>query len=80
MRTLSWFSAGAASAVATKLMLLEGPCEAVYCETGSEHPDNERQAYLSVASDLQYLCGPQAPALMRIIETAIYNTKAEGKL
>jgi len=41
-RTLSWFSAGAASAVATKLMLTEGPCEAVYCETGAEHPDNER--------------------------------------
>lgn len=41
-RTLAWFSAGAASAVATKLMLAEGPCEAVYCETGSEHPDNER--------------------------------------
>jgi len=28
-RTLSWFSAGAASAVATKLMLTEGPCEAI---------------------------------------------------
>ena len=41
-RTLSWFSAGAASAVATKLMLTEGPCEAVYCETGAEHPDNAR--------------------------------------
>lgn len=42
MRTLSWFSAGAASAVATKLMLAEAPCEIVYCETGAEHPDNER--------------------------------------
>ena len=42
-RTLSWFSAGAASAVATKLMLTEGqPIEIVYCDTGSEHEDNAR--------------------------------------
>lgn len=39
MRTLSWFSCGAASAVATKLM---PDAEPVYCETGAEHPDNER--------------------------------------
>jgi hypothetical protein len=39
MRTLSWFSCGAASAVATKLMV---EAEPVYCETGAEHPDNER--------------------------------------
>jgi 3'-phosphoadenosine 5'-phosphosulfate sulfotransferase (PAPS reductase)/FAD synthetase len=39
MRTLSWFSCGAASAVATKLT---PDAEPVYCETGSEHPDNER--------------------------------------
>jgi len=38
-RTLSWFSCGAASAVATKLMPDAIP---VYCETGAEHPDNER--------------------------------------
>lgn len=38
MRTLAWFSCGAASAVATKL----SNGEPVYCETGSEHPDNER--------------------------------------
>lgn len=37
-RTLSWFSCGAASAVATKLT----GAQPVYCETGSEHPDNER--------------------------------------
>lgn len=38
-RTLSWFSCGAASAVATKLT---PDAEPVYCETGSEHPDNPR--------------------------------------
>lgn len=38
MRTLSWFSCGAASAVATKLT----DSEPVYCETRAEHPDNER--------------------------------------
>lgn len=38
-RTLSWFSCGAASAVATKLTPNAIP---VYCETGSEHPDNVR--------------------------------------
>jgi len=38
-RTISWFSCGAASAVATKLLPWARP---VYCETGAEHPDNER--------------------------------------
>jgi 3'-phosphoadenosine 5'-phosphosulfate sulfotransferase (PAPS reductase)/FAD synthetase len=38
-RILSWFSCGAASAVATKLVRRAIP---VYCETGAEHPDNER--------------------------------------
>ena len=36
---LAWFSCGAASAVATKLM---PEAEPVYCETGAEHPDNTR--------------------------------------
>jgi 3'-phosphoadenosine 5'-phosphosulfate sulfotransferase (PAPS reductase)/FAD synthetase len=38
-RTLSWFSCGAASAVATKLTPEALP---VYCDTGAEHPDNVR--------------------------------------
>jgi len=42
-RTICWFSCGAASAVATKLMLRERPdATIVYCEVGAEHPDNER--------------------------------------
>lgn len=41
-RTISWFSAGAASAVATKMMLARGDVTPVYCATNSEHPDNER--------------------------------------
>lgn len=43
-RTLCWFSCGAASAVATKLVLTEAveDVRIVYCETGAEHPDNER--------------------------------------
>jgi hypothetical protein len=42
-RTLCWFSCGAASAVATKLILAENKdALPVYCETGAEHPDNER--------------------------------------
>jgi 3'-phosphoadenosine 5'-phosphosulfate sulfotransferase (PAPS reductase)/FAD synthetase len=41
-RTLSWFSCGAASAVATKLALRQGLVLPVYCNTGSEHPDNAR--------------------------------------
>jgi hypothetical protein len=42
-RIIAWFSCGAASAVATKLALLENP-EAIvaYCETGAEHADNAR--------------------------------------
>lgn len=38
-RVVSWFSCGAASAVATKL---SRPDVVAYCETGAEHPDNER--------------------------------------
>jgi|SRR5215469_3326514 len=40
MRNISWFSCGAASAVATKLALQ--PVLPVYCDTGAEHPDNKR--------------------------------------
>lgn len=38
-RILGWFGAGAASAVAIKLT---PGCLPVYCETGAEHPDNQR--------------------------------------
>lgn len=44
-RVLCWFSHGAASAVATKLTLSEGrnmPVLPVLCDTGAEHPDNDR--------------------------------------
>lgn len=45
-RVVCWFSCGAASAVATKLALEEWrgvlPIDIVYCDTGSEHPDNVR--------------------------------------
>jgi len=41
-RVISWFSCGAASAVATKLALQEhDKVEIIYQETNSEHPDNE---------------------------------------
>lgn len=43
-RTLAWFSCGVASAVATKLSLIDDPATIpVYCDTSaSEEPDNER--------------------------------------
>ena len=45
-RTICWFSCGAASGVATKLLLSSASdrtdIRVVYIETGSEHPDNER--------------------------------------
>lgn len=43
-RILSWFSCGAASAVATKLAIVEHGARVVptYCETNAEHADNER--------------------------------------
>lgn len=43
-RTLVWFSAGAASAVAAKLTIAATPDDLViaYVDPGSEHPDNER--------------------------------------
>lgn len=42
MRTVVWVSAGAASAVAAKLALAQGPATLAYCDPGSEHPDNVR--------------------------------------
>ncbi len=42
VRTVSWFSCGAASAVATKLALSEGPVTIAYCEVHEEHEDNKR--------------------------------------
>lgn len=42
-RIVSWFSCGAASAVATKLAkVAHGQITVAYCETGAEHPDNAR--------------------------------------
>ena len=42
-RTLCWYSCGAASSIATKMTLKTNPdALVVYCETGGEHPDNER--------------------------------------
>jgi 3'-phosphoadenosine 5'-phosphosulfate sulfotransferase (PAPS reductase)/FAD synthetase len=42
-RTVIWYSCGAASAVAAKLILRDAPDAVIaYCDTGAEHPDNER--------------------------------------
>jgi hypothetical protein len=41
-RTVVWVSAGAASAVAAKLVLARGPAVLAYTDPGSEHPDNAR--------------------------------------
>lgn len=42
-RIISWFSRGAASAVASKMVLREHPeAQLVYCKTGQEHEDGER--------------------------------------
>lgn len=42
-RVVCWFSAGAASAVAAKLAIEKyGEVVVYYCDTGGEHPDNER--------------------------------------
>lgn len=43
MRIVSWFSCGAASAVATKLAIATGEKITIaYCEVIEEHPDNKR--------------------------------------
>jgi 3'-phosphoadenosine 5'-phosphosulfate sulfotransferase (PAPS reductase)/FAD synthetase len=43
MRTLCWFSCGAASAVASNIILKENPdAEIIYTDPGAEHPDNLR--------------------------------------
>lgn len=42
-RIISWFSCGAASAVATNLAIAAGkPVTVAYCEVAEEHPDNKR--------------------------------------
>src|ERR1035437_4209480 len=43
MRTVIWFSCGAASAVSAYMTLKSTPdAVLVYCDTGGEHPDNMR--------------------------------------
>ena len=42
MRVISWFSCGAASAVATKLALIDNNVIVNYCQVKEEHPDNMR--------------------------------------
>lgn len=42
MRTLVWFSCGAASFTCAYLCRHHDDVELVYCDTGSEHPDNNR--------------------------------------
>jgi hypothetical protein len=42
MRTVAWFSCGAASAVATKLAVAKGPVTIAYTEVIEEHDDNKR--------------------------------------
>ena len=42
MRKIVWFSCGAASAVAAKLVSHVEDCEIVYTEVVEEHPDNKR--------------------------------------
>ncbi len=42
MKTICWFSCGVASAVATKFAIEDSPTRIIYCDTGSEHPDNAR--------------------------------------
>jgi 3'-phosphoadenosine 5'-phosphosulfate sulfotransferase (PAPS reductase)/FAD synthetase len=43
VRTVAWFSCGAASSVATKLAIADDPDTIVaYCDTRSENPDNAR--------------------------------------
>jgi 3'-phosphoadenosine 5'-phosphosulfate sulfotransferase (PAPS reductase)/FAD synthetase len=44
MRVISWFSCGAASAIATVIAAIEHPgkVQAVYCRVREEHPDNLR--------------------------------------
>lgn len=41
-RVISWFSCGAASAVATKIAMQDNDVVIVYCEVKEEHPDNKR--------------------------------------
>ena len=43
IRTIVWFSCGAASAVAAKYAIKKyDNCEIVYCDAGGEHPSNKQ--------------------------------------
>lgn len=74
-RTICWFSCGAASAVAAKLTLADAaqgkpPLETgvwiAYCETGAEHPDNERfLAAAAFADALRVVASVQAEEAQR---------------
>ena len=61
IRTVIWFSCGAASAVMTKIVLKEEPdAHVVYCDTGSEHYDNRRflSEKLNVEKSKKSYCTP----------------------
>lgn len=73
-RTVSWFSCGAASAVATKLVR---PDVIAYCDTGSEDGDNAR----FMADCERWFQQPvthlsAAPA--RLDRLAVLHSRAEG--
>jgi hypothetical protein len=69
-RTISWFSCGAASAVATKLAIANSENVVVaYCKVREEHPDNER-----FLKECQEWFGQEIVVLMnQTYDGSIYN-------
>lgn len=69
MRTLVWFSCGAASAVAAKLVTDEREAEVLYCDTlAYEHPDNRR-----FLADVERWIGQPIKVLKSKVYTDIYD-------
>ena len=81
-RVISWFSCGAASAVATKLALEKyGAVEIFYTDTGSEHPDNHRfladcEAWFG--SKITTLKSTEYADAMEVCERQRYLSSPEG--
>jgi len=76
MRVISWFSCGAASAVATKIAIQKYPyMEIVRCWIAEEHPDNER-----FAADCEKWFGKQIITLQNDkYAGSIYNVFTQRK-
>jgi hypothetical protein len=84
-RIVCWFSCGATSAVACKLAITENdgklPIQVCYCDTRSEHPDNDRfisECEKWLGCEIERLTNPKYNDVNDVIETERYVNGPSG--